>query len=784
MKKLLTILLFATLIQAAQITKTVGSFNSEQYLVLTLEDLKPFSCKEYEPAMDQSGYMECDFVDIPVIKPEAIEDSFFEVIPIVGSERFKVKIIFKKQAKIYAVDSSTRTKDPITPMDKTRKSRRWIVVGYDSSMPVLNQSESATGLSFPIDYFSFENPTVGALDSAGNIVVRRDSRDSMIYEQILSYYNQKNYTQALRTIDENMNDIKTLFLPEILSIKIKSLDQLGGNQKEVVNLASGWIRAYTLHNDMPEIMFILAKAQMWLGLSSEAVSNYNTIIREYPNSRFADLAKVYRADRILIEGRLEEASIWFNKVYFETKDIEAASLAAARLAEIAIKKDEFEKAAKLYDKVIEASSEFFEQDLAKSEELLYIMVDNKIYSSAAKLGELLIKHKEPKSDAEEDLLLSLARWQTFAGMQEKAIESYSRFIRDFPYSKSLYLAKKERDILLLDSEYGSDEERIEVFDRIVANYPEDESASRALYAKTKIFLKQGRYSEVKQLLLQLDSMDRELFQDYDQLIRQIERTLLNSFVLQNACKEAVDLINERKLGTTLRSDEPLYSCAFKERAYPLALEISRINQRKSSKINASNWIEKELDTLLAMGDYPLFADKLEEFMRMQRAFRIPIASQRYIELFDTYYRLGERDDRLEEIVKNMEHQYPKEPKIMDMYFSLSHLASRKSDPQMLYLYSKKLLNEHRKRSVRSFSPDNELFFVEAAKSLGKTDEAILVLQTMDLSSINEESRARVLFTLGDLLNSNNPDLAKNAFIECKDLGDNPWSKLCEAKVAL
>lgn len=784
MKQFIFSLFFALSLSALEIVETVGTSSGESYLILTLENMSEFSCKTTKTTANQAGHMSCEFTNIPAVKPIASKNNFFEIEPVLGKESFAIRIDFKKNALVYSIDKNTLSNKPLLPDSQKQSSKKWIVVGYDKTPPIL-QTSSAKGLGFAIDYPNFALPSVGALDSTGKLVDPAGKSFGAFFETALEQFSAKEYAQALKTINESVEiePSKNIFLPELLAVKIKILDKLGRNEKEIIDIARAWTSAYTLHSEMPEILLILARAQMRLGQSSEALYNYNTIIREYPESRFADLAKVYRADRYLTEGKVDEASIWYERVLFSTKDIEAASLAAANLAEIAIKKDEFEKAISYYDKVIQSNPDFFKTDLARSEELLYQMVDHKIYSSAAKLGGILLEFKEPKTEAEEKFLLQLARWQNFAGDGAKSLESYNHYIENFPYSKSKHLAEKERDILMLDLELDDDENNLILYDRIISNYPKDESASRALYAKTKLLLKHGRYIEVKELLARLDHIDSSLFQDYDQLIRQIERTLLNSFILNGECKEAVDLVSDRNLGISLRKDLPFYECAYKERDYKLALEIAEYNQQKTSKIKAVEWIERELDSLYAMGNYALFSDKTESYLRMQRAFYMPVEIERYIQLFNTYYRLGEKPSRLEEIVKTVEYNFPKDPRIMDLYFSIIHQAQKMGNDEQVYTYSKKLINRHRTLSARSFSPESELFFAASAKKLNKLDEAELVLSSIDLSGIKKEERARVLFMLAELQEAKKPELAMQTYKECKELGlaDNPWVKLCESK---
>ncbi|MGE4295467.1 MAG: tetratricopeptide repeat protein [Campylobacterales bacterium] len=788
-KTLALLFLSAPLLWPLEILQSVGVEGKEPFVFITLEESTPFNCILTPPSLHQKGELDCTFDRVPAIRPKADKNGFFEITPLLQENRFGVKMRFLKKARVYPMESATLAKTPLVPADLNRKAKRWLVVGYEKTPPVLS-GEEARGLGFPIELPDFDPPAVGPLDLTGAPVMNRSARDEgQEYAQVNAAYEAGNLPETLRLINRTLEAGKgrNLFLPEMLALKVKVLDRLGESETELIEIAEPWVRAYTVHHELPEIMLILANNLMAIGRSSDALHYYNTLIREYPGNRFADLAEVYRGDRFATEGRVGEATASYEKVLFNSTDVPAASMAASRLAELAIKEDKLLKATELYGKILQGHPEFFLQNITRSRQLLEMMAEQKVFAPAAQLGEILLPKVETGTPEYEKALLELARWQRLGGFKQKAVETYRRYLKEYPFSAQKAVVEKEFDLLRFDLGHETAEENLAHFDRILERYPDDEAASRALYEKAKLLLQLGRYAEVKALLPALDGLDESLFYDYRQQIRQMERTLLDSFLIREACADAVALIGERGIGLSLRSDETLYRCAHQERAYGLALEIADSNLKRTSKAQGIVWLERRMDVLHDMADYPRYIDAAERFLMMQRALRQPVEADRFYQLFGVYHRLRENPERMRELAAQVDYRFPKDPRNMDVYAAMIELSKRLGDTQMQYDFAKKLVNRHRILSVRTFTPESELDFADAAGRLGRKEEGILVLQTLLQNDLEPAVRARVLFALGELLQSDaRPELAAAVFKRCADLPlqEDVWMDLCRQKAAL
>ncbi|MDR1912022.1 MAG: hypothetical protein LBQ52_06750 [Helicobacteraceae bacterium] len=773
---------------ALDIVQTAGTANKEAYLTLTLKEERAFFCRVTPAALLQKGAMVCEFERVPVLKPQPIDNRFFTISPILENNRFTLKIDFKKQALVYALDEKTLSQSALSPNGEKTQSARWIVVGYEKTPPVLRAPNDA-GLNFPISFPALEPPSIGALDLNGAPIANRmNSEDGREFSMVLESYAAGFLADAQKMIDDSLAQSggKHLFMPELLALKIKILNKLPNQEEALISVARPWIEAYASHNETPEVLLLLGEAEVKAGLITDGVYHFETLIREYPKDRLADFARIYKADRFLSEGKVAEATFGYESVLFNSQDVPAASLAASRLAEIAIREDDIPKAAEFYVKILQSAPEFFLEDIEKSKELTAMMADRKLYLPAALLAEILIDRIEPASSEYEALLLNLARWQNLASMQEKSLISYERYLAEFAYSPQTPVAQKERDLLEFSLGRNTPEANLALYDEVISKYPDDEAASRALYEKSKTLMRLGRYTEVVPLLAKLDKLDKKMFHDFDSRLRQTETALLDSFLRANNCEQAVSLSRDHKLGATIRSDESFFNCAYLERDFNLALEIADFNVRKRSPAEGAEWIAKRLDALYSTSDYPNYIDGEERFIKMSRALRLPIEADRYIRLFDAYRKTDFDSKRMSELAAIIESRFPKEPRLMDIYAAMIALSRNQGDVQSQYDYAKKLVNRSRLTQTQAFTPDAEIAFAQAAIKGGKQNEAILVLQTTLNDKLPDRDRARALFMLGELYEQNaSADLANATFERCAnlELTDDAWANLCRQKTS-
>ncbi|GHV05351.1 paralysed flagella protein (pflA) [Campylobacterota bacterium] len=787
MKKALLVLLLTVPLFALEITQTTGIGIDGSYQVLSLDEIEPFACRVEADGITTQRLI-CEFGRIPAIKPIAQKNEFFNITPIMGPNHFTLRIDFLHKAAVYPITAATLTEKAMIPSNKTTVARRYTVLGYRQTMPLLQQHDRDS-LDFPVEFPAITPPQIGTLDHLGRPITQNNGNDEGAdYARILTINETLGAVDALREINMRIDETsgRHLFMPELLALKIKILDKLGGHEEELISIAAPWVNSYTANAQLPLMLLLLGKAEMRVGLTADALYHYDTLVREYPESSYADFAKVYIADRALARGRAEEAQLGYQDVYFNSPDIPAASLAASRLAEIAILQDDVAAAADYYVKILQSNPDFFLDNIAGSRQLMMLMAEHKLYLPASMLLEFLLPRYDSTSVEYEKRVLDLARWQRLGGLDTKSFETYKRYLNEFPYAASRTVAKKEYDLLEFALGRDSDEANLELYDYIYKTYKGDEVADRALFEKAKLLLRFERYKEVHGLLSTLDRLDHKLFYDFDQQMSQTERILLDSFLRESACENAVKLTLERSLNIAFYDNEKLYECAYGERSFDLAQAIITNNLNKTSPAKGEKWLSRRIDIYYETGNLPQFITDAERYMRMNRALRTPLDENRYFQLFNAYQRLGHDPQKMYELGAIIETRFPKDPRLMDVYAALVSTARGLGETTKQYEYAKKLINRHRITHVGAFTPESELAFADAAVKQGKSDEAIVVLQSALDEQVAPNYQARLLFTLGELLEDNDrKEQAVAIYEQCSKLDtQDQWAKLCQEKQAM
>jgi tetratricopeptide (TPR) repeat protein len=776
-------------LQALEIVQTAGKENGEPYRTLELRAAQPFACELSEPTRDSNGTLRCYFDRVPAIKPHPLTNRFFDLIPHLGEKSFSVEIHFNRRASVYPLLSKTLSDQALVPSELGRKSDRWLLVGYHDSPPYLGQTRQR-GLGFPVTLPAFDPPSVGALDAAGSPIGDSEAADdARFYAQALEAYEGGDMTETLRVVNRalDLSRERSLFLPELLALKLRVLDETEQSPEQLIEIGRQWVRSYTTHPDLPEMMLLLTRALITVGRTGDAFYYADQLIREFPDSPYADLAIIYKSDRFMAEGRVGEAVQGYEQVLFNSDDVPAAALAASRLAELAIRQDDLARASELYEKILISHPPFFLEDKEKSEALLMQMAEHRLVRPAALLGEVLLENRDEADEDFETHLRNLARWQALSDMKEKALENYKRYLALFEFAEDRAVMTKEHDLLEFEVGVETEKAQLALYDRIITRYPEDEAASRALYQKAQLLLQLGRYTEVAELLPRLDGLDSELFFDYEQQIRQMERTLLSSFIVQERCQEAIELIEKRELGTTLRSDEPLYRCAWQSHAYDLAEAVVDYQLRQAPPAQTIDWLERRLDILSKTGQVSRYLDESVRYLRMQRALRRQVSADRYYEIARMHHRSRDALGRLRPLAETIEKRFSRDARNIDLFSYMIELARREGDEALLYDYGKKLVNHQRRLAVDTLTPYAELAFADGAVAQGRTTEAIAVLQTLLQQELAASDRVRVLYRLGEILQDDaRPEMAAAVFERCSALeaeeGDR-WIALCREQTA-
>lgn len=784
-RKLLLFSLSTLYILAVEVTVSLGNNGKQSYSLVEIVSETPYMCSHIEATHLRRDYVKCSFEKVPLSTPRSTENSFFKIEPYTVKREFFLEITPKFEGELYSQTLSTLD-DKVIYKKKIEKSRIWLILGFKDKNPFF-RSREYDGLNFPVKIKEYDYPTVGALDIGGfPIQEGRDQEDFIEYNALKRLYDKKDYKTLLSRIDRKLEkkEVNKLFMPEILAFKIKALNEDGDNKREVIEVGSPWIRAYTSHKDLPEIMLIVSKAYLDLGIINEANELLDTLIQEYPEDSYAEYATIYRGDRFAKDGKAFTAKQYYEKVLYNSDDIEVASLAAYRLARQYLVANELKKATGLYQKILKTNSKFFLKEYEESFNLAKELVDRKVPEVAGQIGEVLHNSLDKIDRRNKDLIINTARWYAKANKLEKALLFYDKFLLNYSYAKNIGNIRKEIDVIKFKLDKGSYKERLALYESVIEKYPNEEIAGKAKYKKMSLLLEEKKYDRVKEYLSVYENLDEELFPNIKEDVRRIARRLVKIYLDNVKCKNGVELLHKYNILLSDKYDETMVHCAMEVADYDLAIQLSNKYIDLLAPAESLMWQRKKMDAQFRKSNYIQYILNAKRVMRIEKALGETPDRESYITLFKAYHRNGDTKE-LEPLLKEAEEKYADEPRLLDMYKTIVEVALEEKNYNKAYDYGIKILNKQRIMNIDSFSPFVEFAIGDSALKLKEYGKAIDILETMvENEALPVDEILEGSYRLAELYQLNGEgDKSQALYQKCADTkGDKKWQALCKEKI--
>ncbi len=784
-KKLFLFLFIYSNLFSLNITVSLGENNNNSYSLVEISRSEEFRCQHIDSTHLKRDYILCEFGKIPLVNPRGTENSFFVIKPYVDPETKKlfVELLPKFQAKLFPKMLSTLESDPIYKKDFA-KAQKWFVLGYKEEVPFLQEKEQV-GLNFPIKIEQWRYPTIGSLDVGGVPIEDGNRQEFIEYSEIKRLFDSGEYNTLLNRINRLLRakDVNRLFMPEILSYKIKALSKLSDREREIVDVGAPWVRNYTSHKDLPEIMFIVSKAYLKMGIIKEANEVLEVLIKEYPSNAFAERGKILQGDRALKEGKKYSAQQLYEEVLYDSSDVEVASLAAFKLAKLLLSNEDLKGATDLFTKIINSNPKFFGEDKEETFLLAQDLADRKVPAVSARLAEILFENMERTEEEFKDIVLAAARWFRDANEYKKSLEFYERYLRDYSYVENIGEVRTEIDYLRFEMDAGTPEERLSLYDLLIQKYPASDIAKGAKYKKMMLYLEENRYEDVAEYLSVFEDLDPNLFPNLQEDVKRIARQLVKINLEEQNCQRAVNLLHQYNILLPSTLDLDLYGCAIESGDFSLAIDLSQKYINSQSAVDSLPWQKRELNALYRKSDFINFTYKAERVARIEKALEKKLDKDLLIRLFNAYDNL-ERNEELIPLAQEFEQAYPNAPEILDLWRTIIEAKLDQDEFQQAYTYAIKLLNGQRLLGVETFSPFVEFALADSAKEIERYEQAIIVLQDLIAQDLSKEALFEGMFKLGELYAlSGNNQRAQEVFGECSETeGDSQWKDLCTERV--
>jgi len=717
------ILLFFLLIQYSfGLTIIVDTTNN--YSVLNIKNKEPFICKK----KNKNIYI-CKFNKLPSTPVFETKSVDFKIIPFFYKKIFYIKIVAKNKSIIKSFEKNLY-EGYKKRLKQLKFAKKWVIISYKNKLPLIYQ-KPVKGLKFPLEIDV--EPFVGAIDANGN-PVNYDTQTADVIEYFSILRQFKKHNLDIDRIDEFLNKYpKSLFVPDVLYLKIKILDEEGNNE-EVIKIANQWIKKYAFNEHLPEVILILAKNYANNADMESATYMYERLFTEYEGTKYAYKGMIYLADELYSAGDSKRAFQLYKKSFTNTKDIEVASLAAFRLGQRYLEEGKIKEAVKYYKKLYEANKNFILKDINQAYQLINNLAEQKQYDLAIQIGKDILKRINFQNDLYEPLLYRLAEWNYQNNHLKKAMKYINLYLSKFPYGDFADNMHSLKDKIIFQIPDKNTSLMLKRYDEIIQKYKDTNLAKKALKNKIKLLYKLKKYEQI--LDLNVSDINKTI-------IKNSAKFSVIQELNKSNCKKAIKIYKEYNISLNKKYDDELFNCAYKTRELDIASQIPNKYLVLNNNKIVLKWLINKAKVFEAQNDYKDLALIIDDICNLKKT---KCYKFRYKQFF-AYYNLNKPKEFLSIASKFLNNDNIKN---IDVFMKVVLYGQKIDNNLLVYTYSKKILELEKKYNTYIQSPLIDFIFVESAKKLNKKEEAIKSLQNLIKLNIDEDSKAKAYYMLSSL----------------------------------
>ena len=793
MRSLFILFLYCVSLFSLEIVINTAKENNQIFEILHIKDNQPFSCIKIRENIERY-YYQCSIQKSIKYKEYVKKSRFFKIFFKHNQNSFIFKIEPKYNSKLIPVYTDLSKSKEIFSYKKSFY-KHWQIAGFKKSLSYLKESKKE-GINFPVEYEYLLTPFVGALDTSSKPINYDNKRDIKPYLELKKLFDEKGYESVIKQVDFiRKKEPDSLFKSEILLLKMRAIDKflscpdvkksdMKVSYNDLEKIAKKWIKAYPSDQNLPEVLMLLSKAYLHIGLKKNALYYLNVLTGEYKESKFTQLGKIYLADTFA-EARKKKALEIYKEVFFNTKDISVASLAADRIAWLYFDLKKFKDAKEYFDKIIKANPDYYLQDRVNAYNIAQKLAANGLESVAAKIAEKLIKKISKKDMIYEELFKNRAYWTDRGGDKQKAYKYYKEYLKRYHYGEYSDFVKERLDLLVFDKKDGNITKTLKQYDYIIKNYTKDKDVQdRAVIEKAKLLLELKRYDEVLKMERTLKSIKKREKESAD-IIKEAayKNTVLN--LKKNSCKKADFLIDKYKVKLKKDQDKKLFQCYMKLGKYQNAYKIFKRNKNSKDLREKEKWLYLGIKILSKLHYFDKAAELCADLKTLQKILK----SDRYKELsylcFNIISKTGSFEEKLS-AVKEIEKRFPNSFKNIDPFYEIARSAFAKKSDLIAKQFSKKIIDLQNRYRIYTLTPKIEFIYIDTLKRLNENKKAYKATQNLLNRKIGKKQKARALYILAELaLKLDKRREAKSLFRQCSDLNvTSSWQTLCKDNLSL
>ena len=770
---------------ALELTVQSGKENAEEYSVLHLRDTSPFACQATQDEFGETKRIDCRFPKAPKQNLPIMDNKRFSVTAASTAQGYVITILPKSKMKLMPI-AFNLTKASDTYQSDVKKTSHWSIVGYGKKLPLLSISTpSANGINFPVKVKKNSRPYIGGLDLNGNPIKISRVQDVTDYMNMKKAYEAKNYEKVLEISEYTLKNYpKTVFKNELMLYQIRALHYEEEFEK-LLEVGKQFLRLYSSDPNLAEVLAYMGNAYGKVGQNVDAEYFFERLFNEQSESSFASLGMIYKAEQLENSGSSKQAMNYYKRALATSSDVSIASKAAFRLAQIELSNGNTKSAAQYVEKITSANPKYLKEVLDNAIVMADAFYDRNDPKTALRITEALLSTIDPKSAEHPILIKNLGFQYAKAGKQNEALKRFNEYLETYKYGEYAEEVRRAKDGLFFDDGEKNTTEEIQKYDDLIARYGDDSVGRKALYKKAQLLLKEKKYKEVLALEDELYRMDSTEYPQTNELISKSAIGMEKSLLKEGKCTEAMKIQKMYKIKLLPEWDEALFNCALKTTQYANAKKIAQKHLKAPSIPERQVWLSRMVKTQFGLGEYKEAMKGGEELITLLEVEKNPPLNDIYRTLYDASQRVGDAEGMIRHI-KSIEAAYPNDFNDIERYTQMVSLGLKRKDEAMTQTYGRKVMALQERTKTYTQSPFIEFTVAQSYQNMGKDNDALNVLKTLNARKLADEKRSRQQYLIGAVEQKlGNKRQAREAFnASIKADKNSAWGKLAKDALAL
>lgn len=762
-----------------------GKEEHKSYSILHLSDVNDFTCTPTRNDYDEIIRIECKLPKASSSTFSPIKNEHFRIEHQNSSAGYTILITPKTKIALYP-DSFDLRKDPQIYVSALKPTKRWSILGYTENIPLLgNTKNNADALNLPIRTPKEVHPYVGGLDLKGNPIKMRRIQDVNDYMEIKKAYKNEDYSKTLSLAKQTLEKYpNTIFKNELMLYQIRALHFLDKNE-ELIQLAKQFIRLYSGDPAIAEVLAYTGDAYSKIGQTGDSEYFYKRLFSEYPESPFATEGMFLKAQQLEVSGKLNPASRYYAQVLDKTKDVELASAAAFKLANIEITLGHLDKAKIYIEKIVRANPDYFSKVREQSVRMINTYTEKKDPKTAAKITLCMMEKSPKKSDEHKSLLKNLGLLYAASGDKEKALARFDEYLKLYPNGAGMEEIKHAKDGLFFEKSEPKGKEGINKYNDLIDRYGNDSVGQKALYKKAKLLFKEEKFQEVLDIESDLYRLNTKDFPEVNTIIGQSAIALTKKKLQALKCAEAMTLHKMYRLKLQPQWDGLTFDCALRMGNFPVAKKIATPHLKAPTIVERQIWLSRLAKVHFELGEYKEAIRSGKEAAALLEAQKNPSVNSVYRTLFDAAERLGD-DVKMIEYIKGCESAFGTDFTDIERYTQMVSVGLKRKDEALVQNYANRVIALQNRTKTYTQSPFIEFTLAQSMINQEKNNEALEVLKSLDARKLTPEKRSRQQYLMGSLaMKLGKTAQAKTAFsASIKADAKSAWGKLAKDALGL